>query len=63
MFYCLPAEPTIAVGLHKCKFLIKFRPRLSSNIIVCRAFIDKAELELSSCNIMSVINSLQLSNS
>jgi len=50
MFNCPPAEKTIAV--RKCKFLTKFK--LSSNI--CRAVVDKAELELSSCRPMSVVN-------
>jgi len=50
IFYCPPAEKTIAV--RKCKFLTKFK--LSSNIL-CRALVDTAELELLSC--MSAVNS------
>ena len=51
MFNCPPAEKTIVV--RKCKFLTKFK--LSSNIL-CSALVDKAELELSSCRPMSVVN-------
>jgi len=53
MFNFPPAEKTIAVRRPKCQFLTKFK--LSTNILLCCALADNAELELLSC--MSAVNS------